>query len=112
MSDIFGGPGDQVRGPSGVYSRSENLGKSDVKPSNVVDPPGGLLKNPAVRETREAQAAKKEAGESSGPVLTWEERALRLLGDLVLAKGYKGLSPKLRAEIRELIENAPESARL
>lgn len=111
MSDIFGGPGDQAPGPSGVYSGSGNLGKSDEKPSNVVDPPGGLLKNPAVRETRQTQAA-KEAGESSGPVLTWEKRALRLLGDLAVAKGYKGLSPKIQAEIRELVENAPESARL
>jgi hypothetical protein len=111
MSDILGGSSGQLQGPSGVYSTTSNVGASDTDPSNIVDGPGGTGGDPTVSRTREAKDEKKNpAGRNSPPDLTWQQRALRFLSEMETAKGYRNLSAELRAEVRALIDDAPESA--
>jgi|SRR5579863_9909100 hypothetical protein len=97
MSDTSGGRGFRVQG--------------------IVDGSGGISGDPTVREARLAAAGtktggkkKKKAGRDSVPDFTWEQRALRLLTTLEAAKGYKDLPLKLKAEVRSLIEGAPDGA--
>ncbi len=110
MGGIFGGPGGQVQGPGDAYSSPSNVGQSDAKPINIADGPGGKGGDPTVSKTREATVGAKEV--SQGPVvnLTWDQRVLLLLSKLEAAKGYKDLQPKLRNEVRALIDSAPDGA--
>jgi hypothetical protein len=95
MSDTSGGRGFRVQG--------------------IVDGSGHIGGDPTVREARLAAdgtktGGKKKAGRGSVPDFTWEQRALRLLTALEAAKGYKDLPLKLKAEVRSLIEGAPDGA--
>ena len=110
MGGIYSGPGGQVRGPGGAYS-STSTGSSDAGPSNVVDGSGGTGGDPTVSRGRQVTVGDKKVGQASDVKLTWEQRALRLLSRLQTAKGFKDLQPKLKEEIRTLIDDAPDSAR-
>lgn len=96
MSDTSGGRGFQFWG--------------------IVDGSAGTGGDPTVSEIRHAAVGKKKTGgkkkddQGSVPDFTWEQRALRLLANLEAAKGYKDLPIKLKAEVRSLIESAPDGA--
>jgi hypothetical protein len=110
MGGIFGESGGQARGPSGKYSGAGNTGKSDVRSTNIADGPGGLGRDPT--KPRQTAVRAKKASQGPDVNLTWEQRALLLLSQLEVAKGFEDLQPKLRKEVRKLIEDAPDSARL
>jgi hypothetical protein len=112
MSGIFGESGGQARGPSGKYSGAGNTGKSDVRSTNIADGPGGLGRDPTISKPRQTAVRGKKASQGPDVNLTWEQRALLLLSQLEVAKGFEDLQPKLRKEVRKLIEDAPGSARL
>ena len=105
MRDVFDGPSGQFRDPG------DNSGKSYVERTSIADGPGGIGRDPTVSQPRweqvEKQVEKMDVGQEQ---LTWEQRALRLLSSLEIAKGYKSLPAQLRAEVRALIDDAPDSA--
>jgi len=87
----------------------------ELQVDSIVDGSGGTGGDPTVWETRQARGEtktgrKKKVDRGSVPDLTWEQRALRLLSNLEAAKGYKDLPPKLRADVRALIDSAPDGA--
>jgi hypothetical protein len=112
MGSTFGDSGGQARGPSGKYSGAGNTGKSDVRSTNIADGPGGLGRDPTISKPRQTAVRAKKISQVTDVNLTWEQRALLLLSQLEVAKGFEDLQPKLRKEVRKLIEDAPGSARL
>jgi hypothetical protein len=117
MNGVFGGPGDNIKGPQGKYSGGGFGGFTEENPTNIVGPPEGSGWDPTDEthrktggETHRKNAGKKGASKSSDAPLTWEKRVLRLLTGLQAEKGFKELPPGLKAEVSALISGAPDDA--
>jgi hypothetical protein len=103
MNGVFGGPGDNIDGPSGGRSGGGSRGFADKASADIADPPRGYRFDPG-------RPGKTEAGRGSDTPLTWQQRALQLLSKLQTAKGFKDLPPKLRNEVSALINDPPNDA--
>lgn len=104
------GPSGRGRGPSGVYSEGKT-GKSDVTWTNIADGPGEIGRDPSTSKAQPATVREKRVNQSSDTNLTWEQRTLLLLSQLIAARGFKDLHSRLKDEVRKLIDDAPDSAR-
>ena len=103
-------------GRSGAAASGSDTGRDKPRSPDwieelIVDPPFGKLADPTVTTFSETDAIEVVVGQGPGD-LTWEQRVLRLLSDLTVAKGFKELRPELRDEVQSLIDTAPESAKL
>ena|ERR1700722_20986327 len=89
----------------------KHSGRGKKTQNAVVGPPGGISAGDPTNtfKTSEATVWEGRADDDADP--TWEQRALCLLTSLQAEKIFKDLKPKIRDEVRALIEDAPDGAR-